>query len=760
MPARKGKPKPQGTGAVKKPAAVKKTVARPAAVPRAKPKTPPAKRPAPSKTLPPVAVPAVPAVSPPATPPPSVYGAHRDKMAAASRERSTAGREVGPHDPPADPKRKDACRTSFRLFCENYLPDIFPLAWAAAHLTAIERLQTCAIGGGQFSFAMPRGMGKTKLCEAGALWAGLYGHRRFVVLVGASGDAAEESLNNIKLWIETNEALHEDFGEVTHYVRALEGISQRANAQTLNGQRTRLNWKGKAAVFPTVPGSAASGARVRVAGITGRIRGLSAVVSTGESIRPDLAIVDDPQTDESADSAAQVAKLERVLNGAVLGLAGPKKKIAAFVPCTVIAPGDLADRILDRDRNPVWHGQRSRMVESFPTNAALWDEYADLRKASQRSGGKGEPANEMYRTRRAEMDLGAAVSWPERFNDDEVSAVQHAMNLRIDRGREAFDAECQNDPKPRLAGGQLPDLLPATFAEKVNGLARGVVPVECSRLTAMIDCGKGLLWYAVSGWTERFAGAVVEYGTWPRQGRAYFTKSDAGRTIEAEFPALSEEAALWAALKALTGELLGTSYTRADGGAVPIGLCLVDSGYQEKTVSQFCRQSPHLGRVAPSKGYGITAARPPMDTWKKKHEAERKGDNWRQRPDRLVLFDTNHWKTFVSQRLLTPEGGIGALYLNGPAADHQLFADHLTAEYRIATEGQGRRLIEWGLKPNRDNDWFDCVVGSAVAASVQGVRWDPGLAAGEASYQPPARKKVRLSDKFKEKHGPPAGARR
>ncbi len=53
---------------------------------------------------------------------------------------------------------------------------------------------------------------------------------------------------------------------------------------------------------------------------------------------------------------------------------------------------------------------------------------------------------------------------------------------------------------------------------------------------------------------------------------------------------------------------------------------------------------------------------------------------------------------------------------------------------------------------NRDNHWWDCVVGATVAASVLGLRWDAGTAAGA----PPVtvtRKKVRLSDKFREKHG-------
>ncbi len=52
---------------------------------------------------------------------------------------------------------------------------------------------------------------------------------------------------------------------------------------------------------------------------------------------------------------------------------------------------------------------------------------------------------------------------------------------------------------------------------------------------------------------------------------------------------------------------------------------------------------------------------------------------------------------------------------------HRLFAEHLTAEYRVKTEGRGRSVDEWKSRPERgDNHWLDCIVGCAVAASMQG----------------------------------------
>ena len=90
----------------------------------------------------------------------------------------------------------------------------------------------------------------------------------------------------------------------------------------------------------------ASGAILKVAGITGRIRGMKHQTAAGESFRPDLVILDDPQTDESARSLWQCQARESILAGAVLGLAGPGRKISSIMPCTVIKPGDMADRIL------------------------------------------------------------------------------------------------------------------------------------------------------------------------------------------------------------------------------------------------------------------------------------------------------------------------------------------------------------------------------------------------------------------------------
>jgi len=63
------------------------------------------------------------------------------------------------------------------------------------------------------------------------------------------------------------------------------------------------------------------------------------------------------------------------------------------------------------------------MVYSFPENEKLWQKYAELRADSLRAGKRGEDATEFYRANREAMDQGAQVAWPERYHDDELSAL-------------------------------------------------------------------------------------------------------------------------------------------------------------------------------------------------------------------------------------------------------------------------------------------------------------------------------------------------
>ena len=671
--------------------------------------------------------------------------AERDRQA----EQSLAGRDIGPLPEVVNPNRKAACERNFQLFCESYFPETYALAWSPDHLKVIEKIETAVLRGGLFALALPRGSGKTTITESAALWSMLYGHREFVVLIGATESAALELLDSLKTELEVNERLAEDFPEVCYPVAQLEGIANRCAGQLYKGERTRITWTSNEIVLPTIEGSKASGIIVRVAGITGRIRGMKFKRSDGRSVRPSLVIIDDPQTSESAGSLEQTRKRVRVLAGDILGLAGPGQKISGIMPCTIIRPGDMADIILNRNTHPDWNGEKTRMVYRFPSNMKLWEEYAEIRAEALRTEGNFQKATEFYLANREAMDAGAEVSWEARFNHDEVSALQHAMNLKF-QDEAAFMSEYQNDPLPDdTADDSL--LSVDEICAKINGLARRRVPLKCDRLTMFVDVQKALLFYVVIAWAEDFTGAVIDYGSWPDQHRHEYSLADANPSIQTLFPKAGFEGALYAALSALTDECLGREWEREDGAVLKIERALVDANWGQSTdvVYQFCRQSSHAGVILPSHGRYVGASSKPMTEYRKQ-QGDRLGFNWMipnvagKRAIRHVIYDTNYWKSFIHARLAVPVGDKGSLTLYGriPGA-HQLFAEHLTAEYRVKTQGRGRTVDEWKLKPqSHDNHFLDCVAGCAVCGSMLGASLAETLPA-KLDRKP----MIRLSDK-------------
>jgi len=679
---------------------------------------------------------------------PADYEAVKEAARARNAELSAIGRDIGEIPEVVDPERKAGAETSFRFFCEAYFPRTFSLPWSDDHLKVIARIEQAVLRGGLFAMAMPRGSGKTTLAETACIWAMLTGAREFVCLIGSDAGHARSMLESIKVEFETNDRLLEDYPEAVYPIHALERIHNRAKGQLCNGRHTRIVWTADEIVLPTIPDSKASGAIIRVAGIESRIRGMKFKRADGRAVRPSLVVLDDPQTDESARSDQQVRSRMETLNGAILNLAGPGEKISGIMPCTVIRPGDMADQILDRDKHPAWQGERTKLVYAFPTNEKLWQRYAQVRADSFRNGGDGREATEFYHAHRQEMDAGAAVAWPQRHNADELSAIQHAMDLKLQDER-AFWAEYQNEPLPEDEGD--PDQLTADqIAAKVNGYARGEIPIGASHLTMFIDVQAKLLFHVVVAWEDEFTGYVVDYGTYPDQRRAYFTLRDVQKTLGRAAPGTGLEGSIYAGLEKLTGEYLPRRWRRDDGAELQIERCLIDANWGQSTdvVYQFCRQSGHSAIVMPSHGRYVGASSVPFSEYKRKR-GERVGHHWRipniagRRQVRHVLIDTNHWKSFIQARLAVAMGDPGCLSLFGrKPAENQLLADHLTAEYRVRTEARGRVVDEWKLRAGGpDNHWLDCLVGCAVAASIQGAVL-PGTDAKAA----PVRQRVKLSE--------------
>ena len=661
--------------------------------------------------------------------------ARRRGMIRASIRRSDTldVQDIGQIPTVANPARRQATEASFRAYCETYYPERFYRPWSPAHLAAIAKIEEAVKSGGWFAFAMPREWGKTTLCEAAAEWAAMTGRHQFVLLIRATAEYATQSLGNLKTHLTSNEMLAADYPEIVYPVRKLEGESRRCLGQRYRGRRTLIGWTQNQVILPTIPGSPAGGTLFRVAGITGNIRGAKHDRPDGLTVRPSLAVVDDPQTDESAKSPLQVAERLKTLTKAIQRLGD--SRLSILLPCTVIEPGDMADQVLDRAKFPEYRGERTRMLVEFPRDLAAWKRYREMQTTALGTGGDTAAATEFYRANREAMDAGAVIAWPEKFDPPrEISAVQHAMNRFLSDPR-AFWCEDQNDPATWAASQAAGALLtPGDVAARLNGLPRGTVPLLAQHLTAGIDVHDETLYWTVTAWAPDFTGWVVDYGAWPEQGRAYWSHENPPVPLSSKYAGLGTEAVIRQALLDLVDRLCSREFPSQTGAPMRLARCLIDLGYRPDQVCDVCRASPHAAVLVPSRGVGITCTRRPMSEYAVKPGA-RAGWHWYLSPTlrhlRSLMVDSNHWKSFLQARWRTPIGDPGCLSLPGrEAAEHEFIAAHATSELPTRVTANGRTVEQWAPRPGPDMaHWLDCLVMTAAAASLCGASL-PGSAEG------------------------------
>lgn len=704
---------------------------------RAAPRKAPAKRRASKKPAPPLSAPPAAAAAD--------YGRHRAAAAGRQALQSLAGRDIGPIRPIADLKRRESCRDDPEKFLLTYNAPAFGLPFCQDHRDVIARVHEAFATGALSAFALPRGAGKSTLCRGLALWAIGYRFLRYLVMLGATAGKAQDSLAAIKTYTRFLPEFRADFPEICQAVEALGGVANRASGQLCNGQPTMIEWGADRIVLPTVPPppnwpkrwplrddglAPTSGSVIGTSGITGDgIRGTLVTTSAGEPLRPDGVLIDDINTNESAHSATQNATRLQLIAADVLGMAGPGRTIAGVAPMTVIADGDAADQLLDRKRNPAWRGERRGVLKSMPVNMEAWAAYFEVYfRCAQQEPPDYEAANAYYCAHRRQLDEGAEASWPERKLPHEISAIQHAMHWYA-RDPYAFWSEGMNRPRKRTMGGEQLDSV--KLAARVNGLAAEIVPLDATLLTAGVDVGQNVLWYVCVAWNPAtFAGSVIAYGAWPDQQREYFTAADARITLGSLAPEADVEGAVSAGLTSLWDWMLPREWFNERGTPLKISQLLCDSRWKPDLICAQCRRSPHAAVILPSQGRYVGAKS--VKQWHQfdPRPGERLGLHWAigplatsKRAIRVASVDVNFWKTQLAQKLSMPPANRGAVTIWGQAGQqHQMLADHWTAESFTDVTAHNRTVREWSVRPDRKdaNHLWDCLVYAAAAASIQG----------------------------------------
>jgi phage terminase large subunit GpA-like protein len=365
--------------------------------------------------------------------------------------------------------------------------------------------------------------------------------------------------------------------------------------------------------------------------------------------------------------------------------------------------------------------------------------------------GKGlSLATAFYVANREAMDAGSRVGWPERYNSDEVSALQHAMNLMYN-DKTAFLSEYQNAPLPMHKGSGA-ELEVDAVASRLSGIPKAIVPDEATRVVAFADVQQRALYWVVMAFDDQFAGSVIDYGTWPEQPTRHFEASSMKKTLQRKYKGGGLDAQIKHGLSDMCDYLIDKDWLTEAGLPMKIERMLIDANWGASTeaVREYCKRSKHKALLLPTHGRYVGASSMPFSD-QKSQKGDRAGLNWRIPAKqskvagvRYGLYDTNFWKSFVAERLLCDSESNEAFRLYGnEAQEHRMIAEHMCSEYRVRTQGRGREVDEWKIRPDRtENHWWDCVVGCCVAASMQGA--SPEGLQGKADRAPQRRTSINL----------------
>ena len=639
------------------------------------------------------------------------------------QRKNLSSAEVGSIPAPKNKPRRTRCRKNLEKFLKTYMPHLFSRPFSPDQKEAIGKIQRAMMDSGQFAEAMPRGTGKTTIVEGAIIWGTAYAHRKFPVVIGSDQRAAESILRDIKVEFETNDLLADDFPEICLPVRHIDGRGQRCATQTVDGERTRIEWKAGKMVFPTIKGSKSSGINIEARGLTSGVRGMK-----NGSLRPDFVLLDDPQTRESAESASQTQKRTDIILGDVMGLAGHDKRISAVMPCTVIRQGDLADTFLDIQLNPEWQGHRTPLVYQWSESESHWEDYHKIWQEEQSAGRGIVKATEFYVQHRDVMDNGARVTCPHLYDKStEASAIQHAYNLLYTVGEHAFSAEYQNDPK--AASSVIYEITPEIVRNQLNGLAKFEIPESAGIVTGFADINYiGLNW-ALCGFSNDFTGYVATYGKYPAGKKVlYDPKSGEERDLK-----------IYEGLTKFFDRLAAVELKRTNSKeSVQIDRFMVDCGAGwMSTVFQWIRINArkYPFPIIASRGWGFSQ-------YKQVKVIGRAGDNWHKTEftakGRVISHNADYWRMKTQKAILLPAGSPASLSIYGEnPLEHVGISEEVCGEiltdYAETDKGP---MYKWYQRPGTANDKLDALVGCVVGAASCG-----------ASHVPSVPKKKRKSRK-------------
>ena len=216
-----------------------------------------------------------------------------------------------------------------------------------------------------------------------------------------------------------SESFMQDYPDIAIPILVANGSYRRR--QTYRGKSTEIQKNSTSCVFAKLVDEdgnpvPTAGSILTSCGITSGIRGKK--VGT---LRPDLVVLDDLQSQEDASNPETVEKLLGIIRKDILNLSG-KGKLACLMTATPIEPEDLVERIAN-DIN--WKTTRFPAIIRFPRDIiekkddGLWGEYFRIYDSENADDEPHKRSLKFYRDHRSEMDNGAELLNPKRYKKED-----------------------------------------------------------------------------------------------------------------------------------------------------------------------------------------------------------------------------------------------------------------------------------------------------------------------------------------------------
>ena len=636
---------------------------------------------------------------------------------------------------PKDPLRRQQLEVNTREWLRFYFQQLFPDPFCEHHLLMIDAIDNATIYAGDQALAAPRGEGKTTIAECTVIKNVMKGVITFAVLFAATGGDARNSLASIKEYITDSDLLAADYPEVCLPVRQVGDSPQKAHSCLVYGDdfplaSAHFQWSGEEITMPRVPGSSCTGAIIATRGLDSAVRGLKK-----GNLRPQLAVIDDPDTEETANSEEQAKKLAKRIERAIAGLSGQGKRMSRVMLTTIQNHRCVSAAFTDPKKKPSWKGKRLAFLTTSPDRQDLWEEYMALRQSSQQEGDEfARRAHHWFLAQQEIMEAGGSVANPRSFDGRQladgtplqVSAIQRYYDFVADNGLEAALSELQNAP-PEETQIRESSITAARVQCQVSGYPKRVIPPGCMKLTQGIDVNKTYCHWVVRAWrpepTGYATGFTIDYGIVEVHG-----------TVRGSDEGLDE--ALAKALHTRRDDIERDPYAFENGEILDPQLTLVDSKWRKDAVFRFCDEAgigwyPAIGygrssgTIAPNFRESTSTSK--VMSWQA-YSATRPDGGW------LVHINADHYKAWEHDRWMSNPQRPGALLLFGEPGrgthrseqsqdqrDHLSYAHHICAEIEVEEPVRGVMKRYWKEK-SRNNHWLDASYRASAAAAMCSIR--------------------------------------